>query len=353
MYMRCVNSSRPQSSCFVGPLAVRWRGAFYYKSREGEGALVTLSAMFAPVYDIFPGDYRHHIFPASLGNLPPTGGVHAPVFPTYDDLFPTPTSFISAPSLQPSGSLQPTSTVSYDAAPFGNLLSPESNDARPTAKSLGKRKRSESPRPRIRRLRKRRCPGTGYADVMAGLPIAIQNALMQEYPDCCTAVKKRDDSALMKHRFSRAHHEMVPADLQPQLPAFTCPAFIALHPECPSAKHGRYDSSERHCEGCPGFKEIRGHALVFPIGITRQEFESILKFRKAAKPLNPDGEAVFSSHVQDAVFKFLDMFLKGMRPQSVSPSSNVTSDRQHSFVFDDEGVEGDGDNGDLSGHEYS
>jgi len=91
---------------------------------------------------------------------------------------------------------------------------------------------------------------------------------------------------------------------------------------------------------------------VFPIGISRQEFESILKFRKAAKPLNPDGEAVFSSHVQDAVFKFLDMFLKGMRPQSVS-SSDITSDRQHSFVFDDEGVEGDGDNGNLSGYEYS
>jgi hypothetical protein len=136
---------------------------------------VTLSAMSALFYDIFPGDYRHHTFAASLGDLPPTGGVHAPVFPTYDHLFPTPTSFISAPSLQSSGSLQPTLTVPYDAAPFGNLLSPESNGPRPTAKSLGKRKRSESPgpRPRMRGPNKRRCPGTGYADVMVRSSVLV------------------------------------------------------------------------------------------------------------------------------------------------------------------------------------
>jgi hypothetical protein len=181
----------------------------------------------------------------------------------------------------------------------------------------------------------------------------------------------------MKHRFSRGHREMVPADLQPQLPAFTCPAFIAMHPRCPSAKyvffrqvemtggcghltfsfrHGRYDSSERHSKKCPGFKEISSRSFVFPIGITREEYEEIARFRKVPKTSNFDGETVFPSHVRDAVFKFLDMFLKGMSPQSVSDAEgaeDVTSDRQHSFVFDDEGVEGYGDNGDLSGYENS
>jgi hypothetical protein len=77
-------------------------------------------------------------------------------------------------------------------------------------------------------------------------------------------------------------------------------------------------------------------------------------FRKTPNTSNSDGETVFPSHVQDVVFKFLDMFLKGMSPQSASDAEgteDVTSDRRHSFVFDDEGVEGYGDNGDLSGYD--
>jgi hypothetical protein len=98
---------------------------------------------------------------------------------------------------------------------------------------------------------------------------------------------------------------------------------------------------------------------VFPIGITREEYEEIARFRKAPKTANFGGETVFPSHVQHAVFKFLDMFLKGTSRQSTSDSSdpedaeNVTSDRQHSFVFDHEGSEGYGDNSDLSCYELS
>jgi hypothetical protein len=75
------------------------------------------------------------------------------------------------------------------------------------------------------------------------------------------------------------------------------------------------------------------------------------------KTSNSDGETVFPSRDQDTVFKFLDiMFLKGMNPQSTSDSEDaedVTSDRQHSSAFDDEGVEGYGDNGDSSCYELS
>jgi len=49
-------------------------------------------------------------------------------------------------------------------------------------------------------------------------------------------VNKKDNSTVHKHRFSNKHFDQVPSDLQDELPATICPAFIAMHPNCANAK---------------------------------------------------------------------------------------------------------------------
>jgi len=68
------------------------------------------------------------------------------------------------------------------------------------------------------------------------LPDEVQNALQQDYADCCEVVRGKDLSTVQKHRFTRRHFNKVDPKYQPLLPAFICPAFAGLYDECKSAK---------------------------------------------------------------------------------------------------------------------
>lgn len=72
--------------------------------------------------------------------------------------------------------------------------------------------------------------------IQRGLPEEVQNALQQEYEDCCEVVKDKDASTVQKHRFTKRHFLKLEPRLQRLLPAFTCPAFVGLHEKCKSAK---------------------------------------------------------------------------------------------------------------------
>ncbi|KAI0280162.1 hypothetical protein BC826DRAFT_1180906 [Russula brevipes] len=108
--------------------------------------------------------------------------------------------------LQSSGSLQLTSTISYDAATFGNLL--ESNGTRPMARSLGNASGANPPG---------RALGVRKREVAAGQGLANSRSEKINTPHCDpkgshagiswmlpSGRKERQLSAtLMKHRFSR------------------------------------------------------------------------------------------------------------------------------------------------------
>ena len=68
------------------------------------------------------------------------------------------------------------------------------------------------------------------------LPDEVQNALQQDYADCCEVVRGKDLSTVQKHRFTRRHFNKVDPKYQPLLPAFICPAFVGLYDQCKSAK---------------------------------------------------------------------------------------------------------------------
>lgn len=50
-----------------------------------------------------------------------------------------------------------------------------------------------------------------------------------------------------------------------------------------SARAGRYDSTERHCNNCPGFKELQSayeKGILHPFVVSKEEFESIRRYRR-------------------------------------------------------------------------
>ena len=105
----------------------------------------------------------------------------------------------------------------------------------------------------------RRRPGTGYSDLMVRslvswscmmefymdscavakdkLPTEVQDALNRNYRNCCEVVVKKDTSTIQKHKFSNRHCSNLPQELHALLPSFACPAFVAMHGSCKSAKY--------------------------------------------------------------------------------------------------------------------
>lgn len=55
-----------------------------------------------------------------------------------------------------------------------------------------------------------------------------------------------------------------------------------------SFRAGRYDSAERHCQNCSGYKEIKSRNNVFPVQVTKREFKAIQALRVAKIPDQKD-----------------------------------------------------------------
>ncbi|KAF8270915.1 hypothetical protein EI94DRAFT_1698425 [Lactarius quietus] len=263
-------------------------------------------------YDIFPNDFQHWSFVSPVANLAggapagmprygfenPGGAGTTPVLMTPAVQVPSPvgsTDSSMAPSPLSSQSMPP---ISNSSAPSSGVLSFQdlaqlsqmhgvsltaAADAPAPPTKRRTKKRNGPPR---RRGPNKRMKGSGYFDMMRELPLAVQNAVQQEYPDCCEVVRGKDPSTVQKHRFAKRHFNKIEPKLQPLLPAFTCPAFVGLHDKCNSAKAGRYDSTERHCNNCPGFQELQAGSIVdtlYPFIVNKQEFDAISKYRKTLK----------------------------------------------------------------------
>ncbi|KAH9002461.1 hypothetical protein EDB86DRAFT_3100831 [Lactarius hatsudake] len=245
-------------------------------------------------YDIFPNDYVNWNFvpPYPGGGGPALVPLTAPIFPAPTPFERTFTSSAGSSTAQSTNSSHPTpSGPSTPPSQDMDQLSQEPgldlpvSTAAPPARRKAK-KRTGAPRPRAPNKRR---PGSGYVDMMNALPSEVQHALQQEYANCCEVVRGKDPSTVQKHRFTRRHCEKVDPKYQSVIPSFTCPAFVGLHEECKSAKFGRYDSTERHCIGCPGFAAMSTKmGGLYPFQITKGEFEAVRDYRKSKTKADPD-----------------------------------------------------------------
>ncbi|KAI0306862.1 hypothetical protein B0F90DRAFT_1813722 [Multifurca ochricompacta] len=183
-----------------------------------------------------------------------------------------------------------------------------------------------SPKPVRKTRRKNKKPrgpnkklsGVAYADMMCLLPDYIQESLRQEYPGCCEVVRGKDASTVQKHRFSNRHFSKIPCEYQPILPSFICPAYVGLHDKCKNAKAGRYDSTERHCKNCEGFAELRENAKIdtlYPLAITKGEFQAVQDHRRR---LRPGRDVDAPPLVENAIMRLLSMLIGAPSPSSSS-----------------------------------
>ncbi|KAI9467339.1 hypothetical protein BJY52DRAFT_1237897 [Lactarius psammicola] len=289
-------------------------------------------------YDIFPNDFVNWNFAPPVGNIAggaPAGtprygfqypGVGVPtLIPSTAPAFQAPapvertssagssaalSTFSSQPT--PSGSSAPSPQDLAQLSQFQGLSLPVSADAPPAVKRRTKR----TGPPRRRGPNKRR-PGSGYVDMMSGLPEEVQNALQQEYANCCEVVRGKDPSTVQKHRFTKRHFNKVDPKYQPQLPAFTCPAYVGLHDKCKNAKAGRYDSTERHCNNCPGFADLRANSqadTVYPFTISKEEFDAVQ---------NPAKKSVPPALVEAVILRLITMLTGATRlPEPASSSES-------------------------------
>lgn len=114
-----------------------------------------------------------------------------------------------------------------------------------------------------------------FEDMFNKLPLEVQRALNLCYTGCCETMTDRDNSTRQKHMFSKRHYDNLPREYLNMLPCFVCPAYIAFHGACTGAKPGRYDSAERHCKNCVGFQAMNFKSRMFPLEISKGEYEAI------------------------------------------------------------------------------
>ncbi|KAH9981715.1 hypothetical protein BJV74DRAFT_854080, partial [Russula compacta] len=197
-------------------------------------------------------------------------------------------------------------STTWSGASFGDLLNPSDGED-PQHIATNDNRRDQGSTSRRTRGPNRRRPGTGYTELMEKLPKKVQDALTRTYPNCCDVGVKKDNSTAQKHQFSNRHCANIPPELQALIPLFTCPAFVAMHDSCRNAKHGRYDSTERHCKNCPGYQEIDTENHVYPIELTKGEFTAVQEYRKSASP----EQQTYSTLLKNATFKILQMVVLG------------------------------------------
>ncbi|KAH9994344.1 hypothetical protein BJV74DRAFT_831601 [Russula compacta] len=278
---------------------------------------------------------------------PPHTGEPEPFSPI---LFPTPTPILARTwSVESSTSLEPETTLSGPSDDLRHSLNREEgdHDAQFSVAMCDAKDKRSNVRGCTRGPNRRR-PGTGYSDLMDKLPKEVQDALNRNYRDCCEVVVKKDNSTMQKHRFSNRHCSNLPQELQELLPTFTCPAFVAMNSSCRSAKAGRYDSTERHCQNCPGFKELNTAGQMYPMELTKGEFKAVRDYRRSAHPSQAQG--TYPLLVQNASMKVLAMILR-LEPSSLlvynpiymsdsignASATDIVADERPSFTSWDEG----------------
>ncbi|KAI9447695.1 hypothetical protein H4582DRAFT_2051392 [Lactarius indigo] len=281
-------------------------------------------------YDIFPNDYLNWNFVPPVGNfaggapagtprygLQYPGGGGPTLVPLTAPVFHAPapverTSSAGSSTAQSAISSHPTpsgsATPSYqDMAQFlqapglGLGISAAAPPARRNVKRTGP--------PRRRGPNKRR-PGSGYIDMMNALPEEVQNALQQDYANCCEVVRGKDPSTVQKHRFTKRHFNNLDPQYRGMVTSFICPAFVGLDEKCKSAKFGRYDSTERHCNNCPGFAEMlnkmksTGNTL-YPFSITKEEYDAFRAYRQSRTGTDPDPDVRAPAVVERVLLRLL------------------------------------------------
>ena len=63
---------------------------------------------------------------------------------------------------------------------------------------------------------------------------------------------------------------------------------------CCFPRAGRYDSTERHCNNCPGFRKLQAGTftgVLYPFVITKQQFDALHEYRKTHAPNSPVDDA--------------------------------------------------------------
>ncbi|KAH9980714.1 hypothetical protein BJV74DRAFT_855554, partial [Russula compacta] len=265
----------------------------------------------------------------------PNTGELEPFFPI---LFPTPTSILARTSNLESYSLLQ-SALTLSSGPSDDLrhsLSREDGDHDAQfAVAMGDAEDKRSNVKGRTRGPNRRRPGTGYSDLME-----VQDALNRNYRNCCEVVVKRDNSTMQKHRFSNRHCNNLPEELS-AVCLITCPAFVAMHDSCRSAKPGRYDSTERHCQNCPGYKELNTAGQLYPMELTKEEFKAVRDYRRTAHP--NQAQVTYSLPLKNATMKVVAM-IRGLTFQ-VCYATDIVADEQHPFTSWNEG--------DSYGHNFS
>ncbi|KAI9508114.1 hypothetical protein F5148DRAFT_20784 [Russula earlei] len=287
-------------------------------------------------YDIFANDYLRLSYMAPVqGNFGINSGV---------SFYPTPTPMEQASAFLPCNQVPvlqqhpasipriPSTGSSTSASSLSSGLS--SNAVSQPSQELDSESDHAQPitMPSVKgkvkvRVRRTRGPntkpvGTGYTEMMERLSVEVQEALQRDYANCCEVVKKKDNSTVHKHQLSNNHFNKVDRRLYPKLPCFICPAYIAMHPRCTTAKAGRYDSTERHCKKCAGYQEMKLKVPVFPIEITKGEFRSLQGSRKAVQR----GKEINDPVSEGAIVKLLDMLLGNITVRDVESSSDSGSD---------------------------
>jgi len=260
----------------------------------------------------------HGELPAFLMNGVTDGASLGPVFPTYNIIpyFPTPFPFAMASNLlfsglrtSPEGTLAPSPGPSHGNLPKPNLKSRDIYTKR-TAAYVAKSKRiahTRRTRGPTRNTSSRRPYGAGYGDMFNKLPLEVQRALNTFYTGCCESMTDRDNSTRQKHMFSNRHCKNLPKEYLDILPCFVCPAYIALHGACEKANGGRYDSAERHCGNCAGFKEMSSKFRMFPLEITKEEHKAMESYRGMNKKAKDEEKT--KRLVRNSVNKLLRMMV--------------------------------------------
>lgn len=82
-----------------------------------------------------------------------------------------------------------------------------------------------------------------------------------------------------------------------------------------SFRAGRYDSAERHCQNCPGFKEISsGQNEAFPVVITRSGYCTIKTLRMALEGMENVGDGEATELAVDSARRMLAALFKNGLP---------------------------------------
>jgi hypothetical protein len=128
----------------------------------------------------------------------------------------------------------------------------------------------------------------------------------------CLPCFYQDVRQLQKRQVSFPHSGLLPSSPLPPFPFNIFRSHVAF-------RAGRHDSAKRHCVKCPGFKELGRGLEIFPVKVTRGEYEAIKEFRKNSVL----GQGILSPPVESALSRVSEM-LAGAKPLAPATSTQET-----------------------------